>query len=110
MNVRRRSYGLGLIALLGLGCEDHSFVKVEPICARQVVEKTALRRSKPVDILFVIDDSRTMQEERAQIAASSRSAGLRHREQYDDPNRLHGVDGAAGASQDLRTVMTTTSA
>ena len=77
---------VSLIALLGLGCEDHS-CRVEPICARQVVEKTALRRSKPVDILFVIDDSRTMQEERAQIAASLIARpGCDIANNPDDPN------------------------
>jgi hypothetical protein len=68
-------------------CEDHSFIEVKPICARQVVETRALRRARPVDILFVIDDSRTMQEERQQIAANLVARpGCDIANNPDDPN------------------------
>ncbi len=90
-------------ALVGTACEDHSFIEVKPICARQVVETRALRRSRPVDILFVIDDSRTMQEERAQIAANLVARpGCDVANNPDDPNcGFMELMVAAGASQNL---------
>ena len=46
---------IGLAPLLLTGCEDHAFYQFKPVCARQVNETQALQRSRPVDILFVID-------------------------------------------------------
>jgi len=86
-----------------MACEDHSFVEVKPICARQIVEARALRRARPVDILFVIDDSRTMQEERDQIAANLIARpGCDIANNPDDPNcGFMELMVAAGASQNL---------
>ncbi|MBM66751.1 MAG: hypothetical protein CMH55_11020 [Myxococcales bacterium] len=59
-----------LTPLLLTGCEDHAFYQFKPVCARQVNEAQALQRSRPVDILFVIDDSNSMIEEREMLASN----------------------------------------
>lgn len=59
-----------VMPLLLVGCEDHAFYQFEPICARQVNEARALQRSRPVDILFVVDDSNSMIEEREALASN----------------------------------------
>jgi hypothetical protein len=61
---------MGVLAVALSGCEDHTFFRVKPVCARQVVEKQGLSRSRPVDILFVIDDSFSMADERDRLAAN----------------------------------------
>ncbi len=98
----QRFWGMWAL-LVGMACEDHSFIEVKPICARQVVETRALRRARPVDILFVIDDSRTMQEERQQIAANLIARpGCDIGNNPDDPNcGFMELMVAAGASQNL---------
>jgi hypothetical protein len=59
---------MGVLAVASSGCEDHTFFRVDPICARQVVEKQGLSRTRPVDILFVVDDSFSMADERDRLA------------------------------------------
>jgi hypothetical protein len=57
---------LALLTLLG--CNQHVFTVIDPVCHAERVELTPVQLGKPVDILLVVDNSASMCEEQASLA------------------------------------------
>lgn len=63
----RSALPLGL-ALLGAGCTDYDFRVIKPESTKEVNKVVAAAKPKPVDILFMVDNSGSMADEQENLA------------------------------------------
>ena len=61
----------GLLAMSSAGCNEHGLNPFDSIIGPGVIERTDATQARPVDILFVVDNSGSMRDKRLKVNAAA---------------------------------------